>query len=484
MEMTIQQKQALAIASARMRMSQSEKPDGGYIQPAPPPGVTIHTANGPMYSRGNGVLEPTTLEKAQARAEGQLPFSGSVLPVSADAQGNASFDSNAGILGTMKRAFKLMSGQTPIIINEDGSYPPETIGQLMEAALVFSPMGAATRASGLPLGVPTFKSKPYVKPPSAQALKEAADMGYKNARRAGVEYTSDGVKTVAEAALQRLREKGLIDATAPSTIKVLNELASPPPGSFVTASDIISARQVFNKLGRQTADGRPTPDAVAAGDVSRGLGVFLQRPPEGTVRAGAGKTVGKLVREADQNYAASLRSNKLNGIAENADNRAAAANSGLNLDNTIRQRVADLLDPNKSGRLRGFSQEEVAALKQVNRGTASRNTLRFVGNRLGGLTSTALAGAGGAYMAGPTGALLAGVPTALGYSAKEISNILARRSLGAADKMVRSRSPLYQNMLADLPVDTSLPAGQQAVLRALLAYGGATNPRMTEEGKR
>lgn len=82
MEMSVEQKRALAIARARMRaaaeteqtnravsgMSDQELAAAAYEQPQPPPGVTINTATGPVYSQGDGKFVATTPEEARARA--------------------------------------------------------------------------------------------------------------------------------------------------------------------------------------------------------------------------------------------------------------------------------------------------------------------------------------------------------------------------------------------------------------------------------
>lgn len=88
MEMTVEQKRALALANARARaaavspqaaqqeqqarslkgMSDQELSAAAYEQPLPPPGVTIHTAQGDVLSKGDGTFAPTTPAEAQARA--------------------------------------------------------------------------------------------------------------------------------------------------------------------------------------------------------------------------------------------------------------------------------------------------------------------------------------------------------------------------------------------------------------------------------
>jgi hypothetical protein len=81
-EMTIEQKRALAITRARMRaaaeaeqtqravsgMSDQQLAAEAYEQPEPPPGVTINTATGPVYHKGGGNFIATNEAEAFQRA--------------------------------------------------------------------------------------------------------------------------------------------------------------------------------------------------------------------------------------------------------------------------------------------------------------------------------------------------------------------------------------------------------------------------------
>jgi hypothetical protein len=53
-------------------MSEQELAAASYEQPLPPPGVTIHTGKGDVYSQGDGNFVPTTQAEAEARAAREL----------------------------------------------------------------------------------------------------------------------------------------------------------------------------------------------------------------------------------------------------------------------------------------------------------------------------------------------------------------------------------------------------------------------------
>lgn len=104
-----------------------------------------------------------------AEAPADQSWSGSILPVSKDAAGNAQFDSNAGLVGAVKRAFMLpgdaMAGKVDPT-SEEG------IGRAAEFAGVFSP---ATPAAGT--GRAIAASTPRVERPGLEAAAAAERLG-------------------------------------------------------------------------------------------------------------------------------------------------------------------------------------------------------------------------------------------------------------------------------------------------------------------
>src|SRR6185295_1282499 len=105
----------------------------------------------------------------------------------------------------------------------------------------------------------------------------------------------------------------------------------------------------------------------------------------GTIPA---QDVADILQQANANWAASKRSNlltgetdkQISGLLPEAQLRAGATYSGRNLDNAIRQRAAAAV---KSKDILGYSDNEVADLKEIAMGTATQNKLRLWANRLG-----------------------------------------------------------------------------------------------------
>jgi hypothetical protein len=426
MAMTLEQQRALAMARARQRAAESAGPQGEAV-------------------------------------------SGNILPFSRDAEGNLSFDSNAGIVGAIKRAVTLPGD---VFTGKTDPMSDEGIGRAVELGAFASPLNSGIRAGDMAIpGVAKMLRRPDVPPPSAQALKDAAKSGYDQIRDMGVDYRSDAVRDLANGLRAELETDGIIAELAPKTFGVLSKLQSPPDGSIASLAGIEAARRTFRHAAKDFSN--PT-EQLAAKRVVDGLDRFVERGDPRTVVAGPATEAGRVAGMARGNYAAAKRSDRLNDLEDTATRRAEASNSGQNIDNTIRQRIASLLqDPKKRA---GFNKTEIVALETLARGTFGRNRLRDAGNLLGGgggLGALLTTGVGGATGAAVTGGAIGGgigavIPLATGIAAKQTANALTKRALSNADKMTRKRSPLYQDMRRAVPLEAISPQKRAALMRTLL----------------
>ncbi|SCB52726.1 hypothetical protein GA0061099_10396 [Bradyrhizobium yuanmingense] len=189
------------------------------------------------------------------------------------------------------------------------------------------------------------------------------------------------------------------------------------------------------------------------------------------VVAGDAALYSKTVQDAVGNYAAGKRSNTVMGKAALGDLNAATAGSGANEDNALRQAIKQLVRPvnndivPKAQRL-GFNQSEIEAMNQVARGTPVGNVARYIGKLAPtGSVSGVLSAGAGYGAAGPMGAVA--LP-AVGYLAKKIGDMSTKSAVKSLDFLVRSRSPLAQQVAAQLPhVVAQLPTKSQRILQTL-----------------
>lgn len=411
-----------------------------------------------------------------AAPEGFTPqpaYSGSILPFSRDASGKISFDSNAGILGSLASALTapadVYTGRLPIM---DASGQPNP--QMIDRAINFAALASPPSPAGVSGAMIPGESRASVGAPSATQLKAAGGAAYNAIRDTGYEVTGQSIGDLASGLKTNLTaESGIIGKNAPKTFGILDELANPPQGSTVGFPAIQAARQGLRDISMEGGtEGKAARAAISAIDG------FLASPPPAAAVAGTAppEAVAQMFRDANANYAAAQRSNSLTGeltrgntgIAEQAEARAHASHSGQNIGNSIRQRVASFLQ--NENNLAGFSQPEIDALNGVVQGSRLQNAARYGGNLLGGG-----GGIGGAVIGALMGHYLGGggeegmlLGLTGGRALKGIDNALALRGLNAVDEMVRARSPLA----AQIGAQYAPAIGRdQAIWKAILQPG-------------
>lgn len=415
-------------------------------------------------------------------AQGQ-PYKGQLLPFSKDAEGNVSFDINAGLPGMIKRAVEFPAAA---MRGEIDPLSDEGIARAVEAGAIMTPVGAATRGG---LGwAGAGRAKPKVKTPTGKELLETGDYGFNLARQMDVRYDPRAVQNMVLKLRSQLHAAGFRKSNAERSFAELDELSKPfEPGSFASIDDLHAVRMALGKAAQNFNN--PT-DQDAAVQIIKAIDDFISNPDPKAVVAGPAAAAGAVWRDAMGNYAAGKRSDKLVdkpfSLEERAVRRTNATNSGLNQDNTIRQRVASLLDNPKTRA--GFSAEEIALLETVANGTAARNVTRFIGNLLGGGGGLAavVTGLGSGMLTGSKIPALVGAGVVgTGIGAKVAANHLTKRALNKAAQTVRQRSPLYEARLAASPAPPPLtsPGTRSAMGRVVMgeATGKADKSAIFEE---
>lgn len=369
-------------------------------------------------------------------------YSGAVLPFSNYSDGSQKFDSDAGVVGAVKHAFQGATGLTKGVatgaIDPTG---PDAIAQAANLASLATPMRPGANAVLKTIAAPT-----------ADALHAAGGAGFDAARDLGVDYSIPHVGQLAAGLQQDLYDKGFFPAAgaAPVTHSILQELQKAPPNAVaVPLSALMAARQ---GLGRITGEGS---DPAAAGIAKEAIDRFIAQPPAGSVLAGPAPAAAGLLKDANGNWAAGARSDLLNDVQRAAGLRSSSANSGRNIGNSTRGRIASVLLNDKTSA--GFDPDEIASLEDVIHGSRVSNLLRTAANKLGGgggLGALLASGAGAAVGShfGPEGAVIgAGMVHGIGPALKAGQNSLDTGALSTVDKAVRQRSPLFLDQTANAP---------------------------------
>lgn len=380
-----------------------------------------------------------------------------------------------------------------------------TIPAATETAMLMTPANPAIRAGDklIPGMSGAFKAeKPAV--PTTRELATAGGADINAAKNVPIDVSASAVAEQSRKIQQELFDGGIHPVDAPATFAKLKELENAPSGSIFTPANLQSFRESLNATAQNFND-KAAKDQLAASRAIKGFDQFLPNlSPKDVVARSAAESGGvpatpqQLVaralegkRGADEaaslfergrgNYAAAMRSNDISGsldravtgILERAEGRAQAANSGRNLDNTIRQKVAAVLEKPKE--VSGHSDAEMTALEGVRDGGRGRNLARALGNWMAGgggwgqTSLAALAGGAGAAAAGWPGALVgASIPFGVGTTARSIANALARRDLSKADEMMRMRSPMYEERVANPEMAPMSAEKRAAIVRALM----------------
>jgi len=199
-----------------------------------------------------------------------------------------------------------------------------------------------------------------------------------------------------------------------------------------------------------------------------------------------------LANRARGNNAGYRRGELFDDLWDNAVTQSGGANSGLNLQNNLRQAVGGAIRRTK-GESRAskahYNDDEIAAMEQFARVPFGDAALRYV-DRLagggGGLGAMVAGGIGGGYIGqqvkdSPVGgfALGAGVPAA-GLALRLIGNRRANANMQELSEMVRRRTPLYQERAANAPMVQPGKSGSQ-MLRDAITTGLVKNVFGTQE---
>lgn len=378
----------------------------------------------------------------------------------------------------------LKEAQTPAPQISDSDVSVLSIPQAMNFATFSSPVNPAVRAGELaiPGEANAYNSQKWFSPgykqqvPTADELKRVGGGQIEQARNMGVEFTPETAQNLGAQLEAAVQARGYNDVTAKETFGTLAGLRKPPDGA------VSSSFGNLQTLREQLSKAAGSPDArerAAANSAIAELDKWLSSPHPPASLAGAttpeaAAEAASIYKTGRGNYASAMRSGDVTGRAEAADLRAAASNSGRNIDNLTRQRFVDILT--NDAKARGYSDQSLGAIEDLVRGSKATNSARYIGNLLGGgggigQTGVAAIGAGAGALAGtaagaPTigAAVGAAVPGTVGAAAKSLANALTRSGVKKIDEMIRMESPLFQEM----PKTARKALMQDAIVRALM----------------
>lgn len=349
----------------------------------------------------------------------------------------------------------------------------ETAGQLTKgtAAEPYARVAGAVTAGGLASALSKAKTAAA---PTVEELKDAARSQYQHPDVKAVQIHPDAVKdlrNVIKSDLESGTNSGFRAANERKTFSAIDELANPSQSSAraagmpATIDDLDSVRKVLGRVSKEKdAIGAATSDAAAASRAMGHIDDFLTSLKQPQLIAGDASKAVPILQDARGNWGAAKRAEEVQTRAQNAKDQAGATFAGGNINNATRQQFTPLVK-NDFRKAPGFNDEEKAALRVAANGTVPGNLARLIG-KLGpdagmkGHTHLAAAFASG----GATIPLSAAM-----FGSKLAGDAMKRRDVRSLDELLRSRSPLAQQVAAATPMPVRQSGGQSALVQALLA---------------
>lgn len=266
--------------------------------------------------------------------------------------------------------------------------------------------------------------------PSADDLAKVASQKYKEAKDAGVWFAPQAYRGFVDDVKRTLTEAGVDEGLHTKVMSVVTRLEK-EAGDAVTLDKMDLLRRVAGSAAKSK---EPDEGRLASILIDK-LDEFVDGAgPQSVIFGDADKGV-KALQEARAAYAAKSRSERIGSVVDTGRLNADVAGSGSNVDNTIRQAARSIIK-SKNG-TRGFSEEEIAALRDVASGGPIRNALRALGKFAPtGVVSGSLSAGTGFGVAGPIGA--AALP-AVGYASKALADRGTRRAAEQAAALARLR---------------------------------------------
>jgi hypothetical protein len=279
--------------------------------------------------------------------------------------------------------------------------------------------------------------------PSIAELKNEAKKGYRSEAVRDLEIAPQSVANAATSIRAKLDAEGFDEIIGTKAHGILKRLENVPDGAKVTGLNLHSFQKTLGK-----AAGSMDPQEKAAASMAlREFNDFLENVPSGSVLKGSADDFVNTMREANANYSRAMQAGNIDQKVIQAETRAAAANSGMNVANTIRQRMADVkLNPKQS---RGMHPDDVAAAGAIAEGTTGGNLVRKLGNMAGGgggmgtlVAGAAGMGAAGAYSNDPSSSFMGLALPAFGLAMRGAGNRMTLNQAHKLSEAIRNRAPL------------------------------------------
>jgi len=264
--------------------------------------------------------------------------------------------------------------------------------------------------------------------PSIDTLKDSARVIYNRIDELGARINQNKTSGLFDNIIKALKRGGADVDVTPKASGLIRRLES-EKANELTVTELDTVRKVAQTVAGELNKSESRLGTIAIDEIDR----FLDDLSPSSVIGG--KNVGKDLREARKFWGRARRAEEIDIVFKNAEGQASGFENGL------RTQFRSLLKRIDKGKLRGFSPEEIKAMRTIEQGTNAANIAKLLGKF--GLTNEktaqALLPAGGAGTAfafggGPAAVAVVGVGTVSKVLAKKLTEGKAK----FADSIVRA----------------------------------------------
>lgn len=218
------------------------------------------------------------------------------------------------------------------------------------------------------------------KPPTQEALRAAKNAAYAKLRSLGGVYTGPSKAGLLTTVRDQMARDGLDQGANPGAWAAFQRaekvLGAKGP---ISLDDIDNLRQTIWRQAAGLKGADKEAERFYGESMIRLIDDFVDTATPSSLSKATGPELSAAIKEARKANQIWRKTERINNTLESADLRAAAAYTGTNTDNTIRQQVRPLIDPTSSSRMRGVTPDEKKALERVVRGSTGQNVARTVG---------------------------------------------------------------------------------------------------------
>jgi len=259
--------------------------------------------------------------------------------------------------------------------------------------------GLASLAATVPIaGLASIGSKVSQEAvPTIQVLKEQAGKQYKFAEDAGAVFKQNSFKTFADSLEPQLRKEGFNVKLHPKVSAALDEIKD------ASTTDLtLENAEILRRIGNAAKSSIEPDERRVGGILIDKLDEFIEGAQPNQLKSGSKDAVDALTSARDL-WKRSRKGEILQDIFDTAELRAEANFTQSGMEQALRSRLVNLATNAK--KMRTFTKQEQAAIKDTAKGGSIQNILRWAGKYAPTSPIPATAGAVlGSMTGGPLGA--------------------------------------------------------------------------------